>query len=87
MQVCYRSFQGVYKRDCRERTVSCNSARIAIHYYILPSVIMDALDEGEARGSSQAKLETARILKQFGDSTQTIVQDTSLTIQEEESLN
>ena len=45
------------------------------------------LAEGEARGSRQAKLETARILKQLGDSVQKIVQATGLTVQEVEELN
>ena len=43
--------------------------------------------EGEARGSRQAKLETARILKQFGDSIQKIAQVTGLTVQEIETLS
>ena len=41
---------------------------------------------GLAEGSLQAKLETARILKQFGDSTQKIVQATGLTPAEIETL-
>ena len=41
---------------------------------------------GLAEGSHQAKLETARILKQFGDSVQKIVQVTGLTVQEVETL-
>ena len=41
---------------------------------------------GLAEGSRQAKLETARILKQFGDSTQKIVQATGLTPAEIETL-
>ena len=53
------------------------------------------LAEGEARGKSlglaegsrQKALETARILKQFGDSVQKIVQVTGLTVQEVEALN
>ena len=53
------------------------------------------LAEGEARGKSlglaegsrQKALETARILKQFGDSIQKIVQVTGLTVQEVETLN
>ena len=52
------------------------------------------LAEGEARGKSlglaegsrQKALETARILKQFGDSVQKIVQVTGLTVQEVETL-
>ena len=44
------------------------------------------LAEGEVRGSRQKALETARILKQFGDSVQKIVQVTGLTVQEVETL-
>ena len=44
------------------------------------------LAEGEARGSRQAKLETTRILKQLGDSTQKIVQATGLTSAEVEAI-
>ena len=42
---------------------------------------------GLAEGSRQKALETARILKQFGDSIQKIVQVTGLTVQEVEALN
>ena len=56
-------------------------------YHILPAVLMDAFDEGEARGSRQTKLETARILKQLGDSVQKIAQVTGLTQAEVEALN
>ena len=45
------------------------------------------LAEGEVRGSRQKALETARILKQFGDSIQKIVQVTGLTVQEVETLH
>ena len=41
---------------------------------------------GLAEGSRQAKLETARILKQLGDSTQKIVQVTGLTPAEVEAI-
>ncbi|MGP1576711.1 MAG: hypothetical protein ACTTH7_04355 [Treponema sp.] len=41
---------------------------------------------GLAEGSHQKALETARILKQLGDSMQKIVQVTDLTIQEVEKL-
>ena len=44
------------------------------------------LIEGKAEGSHQAKLETARILKQLGDSTQKIVQATGLTPAEVEAI-
>ena len=45
------------------------------------------LAEGEVRGARQKALETARMLKQFGDSIQKIVQVTGLTVQEVETLN
>ena len=56
-------------------------------YHILPAALMDSMDEGLERGSRQKALETARILKQFGDSIQKIVQVTGLTVQEVEALN
>ena len=60
-------------------------------YHILPAVLMDAFDEGEARGRSegsrQKALETARILKQLGDSVQKIAQATGLTKAEVEAIN
>jgi len=63
-------------------------------YRFKSAVIMDAEDrglerglaEGEARGSRQAKLETARILKQLGDSITKIVQATGLSKEEIEKL-
>ena len=42
---------------------------------------------GIAEGSRQKALETARILKQLGDSVQKIVQATGLTKEEVEALN
>ena len=45
-----------------------------------------ALQEGLSKGSYQAKLETARILKQLGDSAQKIMQATGLTEAEIEQL-
>ena len=45
------------------------------------------LAEGEARGSRQKALETARILKQLGDSVQKIAQATGLTQAEVEAIN
>ena len=55
-------------------------------YRFKSAVIMDAEDRGEARGSRQAKLETARILKQLGDSITKIVQATGLSKEEIEKL-
>ena len=45
------------------------------------------LAEGEVRGTHQKALETARILKQLGESVQKIMQATGLTVQEIEALN
>ena len=42
--------------------------------------------EGEARGSRQAKLETAKILKQLGDPMQKILQVTGLRKEEVEAI-
>ena len=56
-------------------------------YHILPAVLMDAFDEGEARGSRQKALETAKNLLQFGLSREKIAQATGLTIAEVEALN
>ena len=60
-------------------------------YHILPAVLMDAFDEGEARGRAEGSrkkaLETARILKQLGDPVQKIIQATGLTGEEIEKLS
>ena len=48
--------------------------------------LMIGLQQGLAEGSRQTKLETARILKQLGDSTQKIVQATGLTPAEVEAI-
>ena len=60
-------------------------------YHILPAVLMDAFDEGEARGRAEGSrkkaLETARILKQLGDPVQKIMQATGLTGEEIEKLS
>ena len=44
------------------------------------------IQQGFSDGSYQAKLETARILKQFGDSVKKIMQATGLTQEEIEKL-
>ena len=44
------------------------------------------LERGLAEGSRQKAVETAKILKQFGDSVQKIMQATGLTKEEVESL-
>ena len=43
--------------------------------------------QGFANGAYQAKLETARILKRFGDSVQKIMQATGLSKEEVEAIN
>ena len=63
------------------------SERARKEYHILPAVIMDALDEGEARGAHQKALETAKILKEFGDSIAKIAQATGLSQEEVEAIN
>ena len=55
-------------------------------YHVLPAVLMDAFDEGEARGSHQKALETAKNLLQFGLSREKIAQATGLTTDEVESI-
>lgn len=59
-------------------------------YHILPAALMDAMDEGEARGlakgSRQAKLETAKNLLHFGLSVENIAQATGLSQAEIEAL-
>ena len=67
-------------------------------YHVLPAALMDAFDEGEergkslglaegeARGSRQAKLETAKNLLHFGLSVENIAQATGLSPAEVEAL-
>ena len=59
-------------------------------YHILPAALMDAMDEGEARGlakgSRQKALETAKNLLHFGLSVENIVQATGLSQAEVEAL-
>ena len=67
-------------------------------YHILPAALMDAFDEGEARGKSiglaegeirgsrRKALETAKNLLQFGLSPENIAQATGLTVQEVQSI-
>ena len=67
-------------------------------YHILPAALMEAMDEGEAKGlargkslglaegSRKAKLETAKNLLQFGLSIENIAQATGLTKAEVEGL-
>ena len=48
--------------------------------------IEQGIEQGFSEGSYQTKLETARILKQLGDSVKKIMQATSLTQEEVESV-
>ena len=45
------------------------------------------ISQGISQGSYQTKLETARILKQLGDSVKKIMQATGLSQEEVESIN
>ena len=49
--------------------------------------IEQGLQQGFADGSYQTKLETARILKQLGDSVKKIMQATGLSQEEVEAIN
>ena len=49
--------------------------------------IQQGIQQGFSNGSRQKALETAKILKQFGDSVQKIVQATGLTQEEIEAIN
>ena len=55
-------------------------------YHILPAVLMDAFDEGEARGSHQKALETARLMHQRAYPVAEICLMTGLTQEEVESI-
>ena len=80
------------------RTVKM-SEQMRKEYRILPAVIMDAIDEGEARGKSiglaegeirgsrRKAFETAKNLLQFGLSPENIAQATGLTVQEVQSIS
>ena len=71
------------------RTVKM-SEQMRKEYRILPAVIMDAIDEGEARGkaegSRQAKLETAKLMKEEKLSLNLITKITGLSQAEVEAL-
>ena len=59
-------------------------------YHILPAALMDAMDEGEARGLAkgyhQAKLETAKLMKEERLSLNLITKITGLSQAEVEAL-
>ena len=56
-------------------------------YHILPAALMDAFDEGEARGSRQKALETARLMLQRDYPSTEICMITGLSQEEVASLN
>ena len=85
-------------KDDRDISYDKVSEQMRKEYRILPAVIMDAIDEGvergkslglaegEARGSRQAKLETAKNLLNFGLSRENIAKATGLSRAEVEAI-
>ena len=55
-------------------------------YHILPAALMDAFDEGEARGSRQKALETARLMKEENCEISFIQKMTGLSRDEVENI-
>ena len=55
-------------------------------YHVLPAVLMDAFDEGEARGSRQKALETAQLMKQANCEIPFIEKMTGLSKSEVEAI-
>ena len=55
-------------------------------YHILPAVLMDAFDEGEARGSRQKALETAKTMLTMGYPLVDICKISGLTTDEVEAI-
>ena len=88
----------VLAKDDRGISYDKVSEQMRKEYRILPAVIMDAIDEGvergkslglaegEARGSRQAKLETAKNLLNFGLSRENIAKATGLSQVEVEAI-
>ena len=88
----------VLAKDDRGISYDKVSEQMRKEYRILPAVIMDAIDErvergkslglaeGEARGSRQAKLETAKNLLNFGLSRENIAKATGLSRAEVEAI-
>ena len=56
-------------------------------YHILPTALMDAMDEGLERGSRQKALETARLMKQANCEIPFIEKMTGLSKEEVEAIN
>ena len=61
-------------------------SKLRKEYHILPAVLMDAFDEGEARGAHQKALETARLMKQANCEMVFIEKMTGLSQEEVETL-
>ena len=88
----------VLAKDDRGISYDKVSEQMRKEYRILPAVIMDAIDEGvergkslglaegEARGSRQAKLETAKNLLNFGLSRENIAKATGLSRAEVDAI-
>nr|WP_314995374.1 hypothetical protein [uncultured Treponema sp.] len=88
----------VLAKDDRGISYDKVSEQMRKEYRILPAVIMDAIDEGvergkslglaegEARGSRQAKLETAKNLLNIGLSRENIAKATGLSRAEVEAI-
>ena len=55
-------------------------------YHVLPAVLMDAFDEGEARGSRQKALETAKTMLTMGYPLTDICKISGLTPDEVQSI-
>ena len=83
----------IQKLEQRIKEVKANE-ELRREYMLVNTIERDArndgwkagLAEGEVRGSHQAKLETARILKQLGDSITKIMQVTGLSKAEVEAI-
>lgn len=84
----------IQKLERRIKDVKANES-LRREYMLVNTIERDARNDGwkagiiqgRAEGSYQKALETARILKQLGDSVQKIVQVTGLTVLEVEKLN
>ena len=75
------------------------SEQLRKEYHVLPAALMDAFDEGEARGKSlglaegeirgsrRKAFETAKNLLQLNLSPENIAQATGLTVQEVQSIS
>ena len=80
---------GILKEYLQRKSKEVINMLIAEYDYATDIAVQRAEERkvAYAEGSRQKAFETARILKQFGDSIQKIVQVTGLTIQEVEALS